>query len=688
MILFRYSFLIGCALACWLSGEVMLQAQPTSAYQRGMEQVYRGDVDGALALWETNYTEQARVDARIGFEYMRIVTEKKFEGHFETATEMYYRALLNGTGANSRIAIRQEIERLKPIVGDGIYRQWIEWWNREKPELRSDIRGYWIRLDPTPAHVVNERLIEHWQRIDEARNRFTKNRSTIYGTDERAVVFVRYGEPDRVQSGLLTLQDMNIKPWLERQIIRRQSNKSDGLPEEELNEEQLPQFREQTLEFVLYENHRYPEYEIWFYDDITVNSESSVPFIFGTNIHNDQFEMLNTVEEFIPERAYSTTPFEERDLLRFTRAGLTPALMLQMLYYEQLSSIDPFFEQRLNTLREKVLQQEGEVYDGLDVEFRKESAELIHQQELKAPRQLSTIDSKIPRVPVNVYQYRFLDKNRSPVLITFIESDPREAFMIDFTRNRIDTMSLTTIQQAEGITNILPQYQLQHSLQTYNDQWELTGRKTVNPGFSIQRNPFRAGASTVFQSEHSRRAHRSASAEIINTDESTQGPAFDTPYPESIRGLGSIHFREPAPLSPNPDSLQVADLVLGYGINTDEIPEEKMFPFFVANNQTIPWQETLALHFEVYNLGVQSNGFSRFELTYRILPIDKEGRVLTDQTEFTLTLSFTSEDNRLDENLEIETADLMPGLYELRVQITDVNTSQQRQRNTRFEVMD
>ena len=102
----------------------------------------------------------------------------------------------------------------------------------------------------------------------------------------------------------------------------------------------------------------------------------------------------------------------------------------------------------------------------------------------------------------------------------------------------------------------------------------------------------------------------------------------------------------------------------------------------------MPWQETLALHFEVYNLKVQPNGFSRFELTYRILPVDESGQILTDQTEFILTLNFTSEESRLVENLEIETADLMPGLYELRVQISDVNTSQQVNRGTRFEVLD
>ena len=687
MTLFRYSILLGCVLVCWIASAEKLRAQPSSVYNQGLEQLYRGEVDEALVLWESNYVEESRVDARIGFEYIKIVTERNFSNKYETATEMYYMALLNGTGANSRIAIRQEIERLKPIVGGGIYRQWTDWWDDEDPELRSDIKGFWIRLDPTPARVVNERLIEHWQRIAEARERFTKNSATIYGTDERADVFARYGEPDRVQSGLLTLQDMNIKPWLEKQIVRRPRSMTDDGETFEYDEEPLPQLQEQALELILYENHRYPEYEIWFYDDIAIENEQSVPFIFGTNIDNDQFEMLSTIEEFIPERAYSIDPFIERDMVQFTRTGITPALILQMLYYEQLSDIDPFFEQRLNRLRDMILEQERKVSSGMDVEFRKESVELLQHQELGASRQLSTIESKIPSIPVDVFQYRFIDETQTPILVTFIESSPREAFLIDWSRNRNESVSLTAIQNAENIASLLPQYELKHSLQAYNENWELTGRKTENPSFRITRHPFQAGASSVFMSEHTGRAQRSASSEIMNTDGFTAGPAFDTPYPKTLRGLGSMYYREPTPLSPNPDSLQVADLVLGYGIGNDDIPDDSLFPFYVANSQTVPWQETLALHFEVYNLKVQPNGFSRFELTYRILPVDESGQILTDQTEFILTLNFTSEESRLVENLEIETADLMPGLYELRVQISDVNTSQQVNRGTRFEVL-
>jgi len=126
-------------------------AQPQTPYQQGLEQLYRGNTTEALSTWEEYYDEQERVDSRVGIEYIRVVTSNNISDRFDDATNMYYKALTNGVGVNSRIAIRQEIERLKPIVGDGIYRQWTEWWDKENSELHSDMRGYWVQLDPTPS---------------------------------------------------------------------------------------------------------------------------------------------------------------------------------------------------------------------------------------------------------------------------------------------------------------------------------------------------------------------------------------------------------------------------------------------------------------------------------------------------------------------------------------------------------
>ena len=52
---------------------------------------------------------------------------------------------------------------------------------------------FWASRDPNPATVVNERLVEHYQRIMYARIHFSNG---SYPWDRRGEIYVRYGEPD------------------------------------------------------------------------------------------------------------------------------------------------------------------------------------------------------------------------------------------------------------------------------------------------------------------------------------------------------------------------------------------------------------------------------------------------------------------------------------------------------------
>jgi len=662
-----------------LLGSELLQAQPQTPYQQGLELLYQGQTDQALDIWEEYYLESQRVDSRAGFHFIEVVTSQNITDRYESATKMYYKALSNSVGANSRIAVRQEIERLKPIVGEGISRQWLEWWEDSNRELLLDMVGYWIQLDPTPATEVNERLIEHWQRIASARQQFTRNSSTIYGTDDRALIYVRYGEPDRIHRGILTLQDLNVKPWLQRQIIPREPTEEERIFDREpsvVNQAEI-------LENAIYDFHRYPEYEVWFYDNLMDGPKRTVPYIFGTNVNTQKFQLQPSIDSFIPERAFYPEDHRDEQIVEFARYGITPALILQMLYYEQLTMVDPFFESRLNSIRDALMEQGPEALQGLDLSMKSESIELINRQAVQASRQLSSFQRQIPEIPVGIYQYRFLDEDRNPYLITFLESNPKEAFLIDFHRNRPSNITLQDIEQAASTEELLPNYSLSHSLQFYDEEWNVTERYQDTTAIRLHRNTQRDISYTVHEFPHSERKNQSFSVQLMNSDEDSQ-PIYNTPYPKELRGLGSSHFRQPEPLQSNPDSLQFADIVLGYQMHEDS---DTPFSFIVANDQIIPWKETLVLHFEVYNLEMQANNFSQFELTYRILPVDEQGEVDTDLTEFVLTLNFTSEEERLIEDLEIETADLQPGLYELRVRVQDVNTRQEKNRSTRFEVV-
>lgn len=653
-----------------------LNAQPQRAYDRGLEAINRGNITQALDEWFRAYEKEGAVDSRIGIEFIKVVTEENMEDYYGHATRLYYRALSDGRDMNSRIAIRQEIERMKPLIGDGIYRQWKAWWKEDSKNLATDMRGFWVQLDPTPAKLANERLIEHWERIAAARQQFTRNSRTIYGTDERALIYIRYGEPDRTESGILTLQSFNIRSWLENQF-HPQSKQQQPEGFEDLDWE-----RSNRLERAIYEYHQYPEYEIWFYDRITPGSGEPVPVIFGTDINTGEFSLRNSIEDFIPERAYYPERIKDEDAIEFTRAGITPALMLQLIYYEQLISADSFFDNRFKSLQERVLEQGLQALRGMDLAFSDESREILNQQMIRAPKERSTYVRQLPDIPLNIHHYRVLDDSLNPAIITYIESFPQEAFLIDFYRNRdrIETEFIT--EPGTNVSDILTDYELSHHLQTYDEEWNVVESERQELTLILGRTAGGAVSTSVYQQPHPVRANQSASAELLNYNPDTKA-VYETPFPPELRGLNRVQFRQPEPLENIPDSLEMADLVLGYQ-KENQVTEP--FSFWVANDQIIPPEETLMLHLEVYNLKRQTNGFTRFELTYRILPVDEEGIANQDKTEFILTLNFTNEEQRVVEDLEIETATLQPGLYELRIHVQDTVTERVKERMIRFEV--
>lgn len=657
-------------------------AQPGTAYERGLQEIYSGNIDAGLDIWYSAYDNAEEVDSRIGFEFIRIVAENEMRSYYEVATEHYYKALLRGTGTESRVALRQEIKRMSPITGQGITRQWNEWWSNRNTELGTDMRGYWIQQDPTPANTANERLIEHWQRIAQAKNQFTKNNSTIYGTDDRALIYIRYGEPDRTRTGILTLQSANIKSWLENQLSRPATR------EEVENRPNDPELRDQQLANRLmdemYRFHQYPEFEIWFYENIYESQQTPIIFLFGTDVRNNRFSLQTSLEDFIPERAFNPERDRGEDEPEFTRAGITPALMLQLLYYEQLAQIDPFFETRLNELQDNILEQGLEAFQGIDLSFRSQSRDLINKRITRAPVEKSTIQNILPKIPLQLHHYRFLSDASEPYLITYIESQPQEAFLIDYHRNREQNIGDTNIQYGTDILDQFPFYELSHSLQTYDEKWNIIESWSASPEVIIQSNPNGEVSRSYFKIDHHIQRHQSASVELLNINPDSR-TVTESPFNPALRGWNKFQYRQPKPLSSDTDSLEVADLVLGY---FEEGKATDPFSFTLANNQIVPFGKTLMLHFEVYHLDRMENGFTQFELTYRIFPVDKRGHVLRDQTEFVLTLNFTNEESLVTEDLEIETADLTPGLYELLVHITDTVTEQSKERVIRFEVMD
>ncbi len=659
--------------------------------EQGLLAEFRGDYELALNIWSDAREELEEPDSRIGFEFIRLVSEHELPDYYEAASDMYYWAVSSPFTDFNRAAVRQEIERLRPITGDGIYRQWLNWFEERDQRLGTDMRGFWIQMDPTPGIKVNERLIEHWQRIAFARANFVKNNNTIYRTDDRALIYIRYGDPDERKAGVLTLDQQNLGRWLAQQFETAQmvddhdENQLVRLEIDDVSEDDSGSYRQ--LEEYVFQFHEYPEYEVWIYSPLTEEETQPLIFIFGTDVRTGDFTKQHSVDDFIPQRAYLSDRRSQSRQTEFVRQGLTPALALQMLYYEQLTEIDPYFQDRLNNIRESFIDQGPLAYASLDLALRSQNREVLEMRTTDAPREVSSLGRLLPRIPLEVHQYRFLDEDYKPVLISFVESNPGSALIQDLDINsdiyQIPDSEPDTIARISE-TDYLFDFTLDHKLIFYDRNWDEIEYREDTPEI-IQFDHHSGGrfVQSVFVSEHQRQNFQSASAMLINNNPDTK-TLYPSIFPDHLRGLGTLKNRQPVPLEHEPGRLELGDLILGF---RDQLPDDYPFDFRVANDQMIPGDQSLLLHFQVYNLEPRATGFTHFELTYRIYPVLEDGTLLTDQEAFYLTINFEQDETRVVEDLEIQTTQLDSGLYELQVMVQDRVTEQERNRNIRFEVM-
>ncbi|MBN1350081.1 GWxTD domain-containing protein [candidate division KSB1 bacterium] len=73
-------------------------------------------------------------------------------------------------------------------------------------------KKFWKSRDPTPGTVINERLIEHFQRVKFARENFRYTAPPFY--DDRGKIYIKYGPPtDRFVSALTRVQAKENESW-------------------------------------------------------------------------------------------------------------------------------------------------------------------------------------------------------------------------------------------------------------------------------------------------------------------------------------------------------------------------------------------------------------------------------------------------------------------------------------------
>lgn len=619
----------------------------------------------ALETWESALTRLERPSPAIAFEYLRVATEQGISDKFKTASSLYYWALSSPSILEEDVSTwEKELERILPLIDDPSKERLKKALELRDIDFFALILGFWQQMDPTPSSAYNERLLEHWQRIVYIRNEFDRNDNTVYGTDDRGTIFVRFGRPENIYTGNLITSRSDIEStcsWLGDRC-------GDLMVSQILGVDNTPY------------------YEIWIYNPVGAMTNSLI-FIFGESALSG-FKRINAIDDFIPSMAFSFSDkfdFPTLDGYKIDVGSMSPGMVLQHVYYRKLASIDPFFGKQFEFMDKNWVASASKSPAELgpfqspvfSQKVEAETARILKS----APEEKSSNNDAIPTIELDIHSYRLLAENGQPYFATFLQSRPYPAFIEDLSRNDEQMMRGDSISFEEIRNN----YELVHGIQVMGEDGILKGSTNLQAQLELSEKGKNPSQSVFTIPWTSKQKSMYYFAELHNTDPGTS-PKYETPFPNSLRGMGKSEFNVNDPLTPVEGELLLDDLIFGYGLDYED-SGNAFVPFYVSHDRKVPKGEALALHLEVYNLETRE-GKGNFRLEYEVTGARRLDWLRGREKEVSLGVSFQTQGSRFVDNLEIQTRDLDTGKYIFALSIIDLESGEKENVTLDFEVIE
>jgi len=667
-----------------------VEAQSTqSIYKEGIVQKTQNNPIKALKSWYSAKKTLNEPDFRIAQACISLATQKDLNQYYQKASELYYWGLSGSISTDEQEALVKELNFIKPLIKYSVYR------NLKKKIQHSDstalgkLRQFWKKLDPTPLSPYNERLIEHWQRISFAQKNYSQTNSEKL--DARGLTYVRYGTPQFKKSGILSYKSGLVH----RLLLEGIQTPSFG------NANDIAAARAQrfNLETRVRQLHNYPNYEIWIYRNLTDNSQSTI-FLFGSEGGPNNFRRIKSVDDFIPNGAYKnvgqnnysiTISDKKRDQTNSNvqfdaarraqnivkRIRITPALILQIMYYEQFAALDDYFGKSYNEMMDRFIDNANSpssTFTGLEREFATIYGSKLQQIQSKAPKEKSKDKSNILSIPTKNYGYRYLDDENHPYLKIYSIIDIKKALYYDLLKNTNSLQSNINNRYALVSGYILKdEVNSQIRKRTKRVQIYSSNKTVVTFDILYQNQPQSA---TISHELHNIK------------DEDSTTISDNTPYPTSLKGLNNDTINLPNPLST--DKLIMSDLLLGYSDSTTEAKfSNNLTNIIIAHDKVIPKGKNLNLYYELYNLQPNdSSGISKFTFHYSIKKKHKGLGLFrkSPDNQISITINNSVADDSYQKLLSIKTPTLDAGNYELNIQIRDLNSEAEYSKTLGFEV--
>ena len=674
--------------------------QPNKAtyYEDGLKAKEDGNVELALEIWEeaiTTISDPDQIDPRIGIAYIETVAEEGATSRYEKASEAYFWGITTNKISEYDDLFFFELERIRPLMGGKQYREMHKLLKDGDLEFIKKLRTFWISHDVNPANEYNERLLEHFYRLAELRNFGKKDWdfNTIYKKDHRARIFLKYGEPDFKREGRFIYNSLKIRSLIQQRVSEIVDPSNLGDPNSQLSRQII-----NNIEFRCQQLHNNSDYEIWVYYNESQFADRAV-YIFESENGGVSFSRRGSIGDFIPANAYSmglrnqnfsitnisgsqTQNFaggssEDGDQsgggvdfsgvnnapanLANLSNNITPAVLLQMMYYEQLSAVDDFFGITYNRMASRFLDYGTGLSVSLALENRNSNRGELLRWQSEMPQEISEYDKKINSIELNVYPYRFLNEYNKPVTLFFVRSNPFVSLINNFQVNRESYSEMR--ENDQGL-----QLAYNHYLQVYDKDWNLKYRLHSSPEINTQVMSKNFKVGTLFSIPYQPDEEIIISSEL-NNDLST-GSGLENDFDPDLIAMGKAERKHLKPLSSN--EFDASDIVIGYNIRNNS---DYQFPFIISHEKEIPVNQNLAVYYEIYNT-MYDNAEDKSSISVEYEIKTKRPKLIgaifgKTKTNTTLRISKDSNDRMFKELIEIESEKLKPGKYILELRIRD-----------------
>jgi len=625
---FRLNFLLLIALPPF----EIFSASATDLYEQGLAQLDSGNWQAALDTWwtATDSSQTTPPDPHIGFAFIELTTQKQATDYYEKASQIYFWALA-GDATQFKAELRTEVERLAPIASEEDYEALLKSLNHSDSSFSQKLRGFCVSKDPIPTTHVNERLIEHWERIAHVREKFKIENTTVYGSDDRGLVFVKFGAPEQTYHGNLGSDQLEIMRWIDDFLLRQEIQR--------------------------YNNN--PDFEIWIYKNLR-KGESTI-FLFGKKDGFSKYGLRSGLEELIPERAFRRSSLQ-------TTQGILPGAMLQLMYYSQLVLVDPFYLDRYREL--EALWSNARAGGRLSPDYDVIRSLIDHYQnvdeavvsfEYLPPDRTDALEGLEP-LAMKYYTFRYLDRSRISRLCVMAVSTTQSYEDLDF----------TTFFAGEKTSK----FKYRHILLAHDSGWVTTKKLVDYPALK------NVNTSLFSVTQDSRtRSYTLVSEKVLFDARKADLETADIPDTAKVIGIATAYLGEAPRLSADTSDFEISDLMVG--IETPESVERELsYPFPVIPRYIFKRIPSLQLYLEVYYLRNQPT----LNLLCEIKRFKEKGKSKKVEETTEKMFTFDTTDRSMKRTLEIDIRKLAPGDYELVLTVTNKATKNKKTRKASFRI--